>query len=149
VGTLQRNKVAAAARWADVFHSIDDPRLVVALDRRLASEDRTADALVQVRLDDAPGRGGVLPEDVPPLADLIASSERLRLRGVMAVAPLDADPRDAFDRLGRVAESVRDAHPAATWVSAGMSGDLEAAITAGATHVRVGSAILGERARLG
>ncbi len=96
-------------------------------------------------LDDAPDRGGAPVADVPALADAVAEQSALELGGVMAVAPLDADPDAAFSRLWEVASRIRADHPQATWVSAGMSGDLEAAIRHGATHLRVGSAILGKR----
>jgi hypothetical protein len=102
---------------------------------------------VQVDLDPAPkpGRGGCAPADVPELAAAVDAAEGLRLRGVMAVAPLDADPVEAFAGLARIADDVRRAHPDATWLSAGMSADLEAAVERGATHLRVGSAVLGQR----
>jgi uncharacterized pyridoxal phosphate-containing UPF0001 family protein len=100
---------------------------------------------VQVNLDESPGRGGVAPGEARALADLVAESEALALRGVMAVAPLGGDPRAAFARLREVADGIRADHPDAGWISAGMSGDLEAAVAEGATHLRVGSAILGSR----
>jgi uncharacterized pyridoxal phosphate-containing UPF0001 family protein len=92
-------------------------------------------------------RGGAEPADVLSLAAEIAREPALRLRGVMAVAPRDADPDDAFARLATVAADLREAHPEARWISAGMSADLESAIRHGATHVRVGSALLGNRWR--
>ncbi|MDV3296730.1 MAG: alanine racemase, partial [Brachybacterium paraconglomeratum] len=94
------------------------------------------------------GRGGALPEEVPALADAVAASEHLRLHGLMAVAPLGLDEdgtRAAFERLARMGEDLRADHPEATWLSAGMSGDLETAVTCGATHLRVGTAIMGSR----
>ena len=90
-------------------------------------------------------RAGAAPEDVAGLAEQIARTEGLRLRGVMAVAPLGLDPVPAFARLAGVAARVRAVDPGATWVSAGMSSDLEAAVESGATHVRIGSAVLGSR----
>ncbi|MGZ8744841.1 MAG: alanine racemase, partial [Nocardioides sp.] len=93
--------------------------------------------------------GGAAPADVPALAERLAAAEGLRLRGVMAVAPPGEDPRPAFEKLARLADEVRRTDPAATWVSAGMSGDLEVAIRTGATHVRIGSAVLGPRPPLG
>jgi uncharacterized pyridoxal phosphate-containing UPF0001 family protein len=104
--------------------------------------------LVQVSLDDAPGRGGAPLAEVPALADAVAAAPELELGGVMAVAPLDADPDAAFARLWEVATRLQADHPGADWVSAGMSGDLEAAVRHGATHLRVGSAILGKRPTL-
>ena len=88
---------------------------------------------------------GADPGDVPALADLVAGSAGLRLRGLMAVAPRGEDPAPAFERLARLAERVRDDHPDAVELSAGMSGDLEAAVSAGATVVRVGTALFGDR----
>jgi PLP dependent protein len=149
VGKLQTNKAVSVARYADVIHSVDRIRLVDALDRAAWAAGRELRCLVQVSLADglrdSAERGGAAPADVPALADRIAAGHSLRLAGVMAVAPLRGDPDDAFGRLARVAETVQTRHSAATWVSAGMSGDLEAAVAHGATHLRVGTAILGAR----
>jgi PLP dependent protein len=148
VGQLQSNKASSVATYASVVHSVDRLRLVSALDAGAHRAGRELDVLVQVDLDDRPhaaGRGGAAPADVPEVADAVASAEALRLRGLMAVAPLGQDPEPAFARLTALAAELRAAHPAATCVSAGMSEDLEAAVAAGATHVRVGSAILGHR----
>ena len=147
IGTLQSNKAAAVARYADVVESVDRAKLLKGLSKGAHEADRLVDCLVQVSLDPpgAEGRGGADPAYVVPLAEELALTPGLRLRGVMAVAPLGKDPRPAFDRLLEVAAGVRAVDPAATWVSAGMSGDLEEAIAAGATHVRIGSAVLGAR----
>jgi PLP dependent protein len=151
VGQLQANKASSVARYADVVHSVDRLRLVDALSLGATRAGRRVGALVQVALggNAGAGRGGAAPEDVPGLAEAIAASDALELRGVMAVAPMDADPAAAFARLADVhARLLRD-HPGAAWRSAGMSGDLEAAVDAGATHLRVGTAILGRRPALG
>jgi PLP dependent protein len=145
VGQVQTNKARSVARYADWVHAVDRPRLVHALDAAAARAGRRLTCLVQVALDDDPGRGGTVAADVPELADAVAAADALDLGGVMAVAPLGADPRAAFTRLARVAEEVRAAHPQARAVSAGMSADLEEAVACGATHVRVGSALLGNR----
>jgi pyridoxal phosphate enzyme (YggS family) len=147
VGQLQRNKVGSVAEYADVVHSIDRPALVSALGRAATASGRTITGLVQVSLDrgPSPGRGGAVPGDVGALADAIAASAGLVLGGVMAVAPPDADAGAAFARLADIAAAVRRSHPEATMISAGMTGDLEAAIENGATHVRVGTALLGRR----
>jgi pyridoxal phosphate enzyme (YggS family) len=162
VGRLQRNKARSVVRYADVVQSVDRPELVAALSAAAqAHRDRPLDALVQVTLDAAvfdsgggassdsggaaQGRGGALPADVPRLADAVAAAPGLRLAGLMAVAPLGADPGPAFARLAEVAERLHHDHPDARTVSAGMSGDLEAAVAHGATHVRVGTALLGGR----
>ena len=150
IGTLQSNKAAAVAQYADVVQSVDRPKLLAGLARgahQRGTAGSVLDCLVQVDLDrdPKPGRGGCAPADVSDLATAIEAAEGLRLRGVMAVAPLGADPAEAFDALARIADDVRHAHPDATWLSAGMSADLEAAVERGATHLRVGSAVLGQR----
>jgi PLP dependent protein len=148
VGGLQSNKAAAVARWADVVESVDRVKLVNRLDGGAADRGRPLDCLVQVSLD-GPGssgsRAGCAPDDLPALAEAVAGAEHLRLRGLMAVAPTDEDPAAAFDRLADLHARVRADHPGATWLSAGMSNDLEQAVERGATHVRVGRAVLGER----
>jgi PLP dependent protein len=150
VGRLQTNKVRSVARYADVVHSVDRSALVTALDQAAQAAQRQVEALVQVSLDGDTTRGGALVADVPALADQLAACEHLTLRGVMAVAPIGSpqSARAAFEALAEVSAQLRCSHPAASWISAGMSADLEEAVAAGATHVRVGSAILGERAAL-
>jgi pyridoxal phosphate enzyme (YggS family) len=149
VGQLQRNKAGAVARIGAVVHSVDRPALVTALDRAAQQVPVVLDVLVQVDLGGPPGRdgtrGGAPPEDVPALADAVAETAGLRLVGLMAVAPRDADPAPAFARLADVAARVRADHPGSRELSAGMSADLEAAVTAGATVVRVGTALFGPR----
>ena len=146
---MQTNKAAVVAGCSDVVHSVDRTRLVTALDRAATAAGRRLRVLVQVDLSGADGRGGAGPAELPALADAVAATGALDLAGVMAVAPLDADPDEAFARLAQVAEALRRTHPSATVVSAGMSGDLEAAVTHGATHLRVGTALLGSRPPLG
>jgi len=145
IGQLQSNKAGSVVRYADVVQSVDRAKLLTALDRAASRVGARPAVLVQVSLDDEHGRGGVAPELAPDLAVAVAQSANLELRGVMAVAPLGADPAPAFARLRDVARGIQQAHPSATWISAGMSGDLEQAIAHGATHLRVGSAILGSR----
>ena len=145
IGQLQTNKAGSVVSYADVIQSVDRPKLVAALDRAAAAHGVRPAVLVQVSLDDPPDRGGVEPGGAAELADLVAGCEHLELRGVMAVAPLGGDADAAFARLEEVAHRIQETHPEATWVSAGMSGDLEAAVAHGATHLRVGSAILGSR----
>ncbi|MDC2950190.1 YggS family pyridoxal phosphate-dependent enzyme [Streptomyces heilongjiangensis] len=147
LGQLQRNKAASVARYADLVHSVDRLSLVDALARGAERAGRRLPCLIQVNLDSAPGRGGTRPSELGPLADAIASrAPQLELAGVMTVAPLHRSPALAFESLAVLHERLRDAHPSAVIRSAGMSGDLEAAIVSGATHVRVGSAVLGTRA---
>ena len=147
IGGLQSNKAASVGHWADVVQSVDRGKLLTGLSRAAGERGRTIDVCLQVSLDapGASGRAGADPTDVPDLARAVTRAEGLRLRGVMAVAPRGEDPGPAFVRLAEVAAQVRSVDPGATWVSAGMSGDLEAAVAHGATHVRVGSAVLGNR----
>jgi PLP dependent protein len=149
VGQLQRNKAGAVARLGAVVHSLDRPALVPALDRAGQETGHPVPVLVQVDLGGPEGeqaaRGGVAPQDVPALADLAAAAPGLVLRGLMAVAPRDADPGPAFAALAELGRRVRADHPEAAEISAGMSGDLEQAVAAGATLVRVGTAIFGPR----
>lgn len=151
VGQLQTNKAKSVASYADVVHSVDRAKLARALGDRAAAAGRRLTCLVQVDLDEGSRagvlgpRGGADPADAPGIADRIAEHEALELGGVMAVAPLGGDPDAAFARLYEVAAEIRDRYPRATVISAGMSGDLEAAIARGATHLRLGTALLGSR----
>jgi PLP dependent protein len=146
VGQLQTNKARVVARFASAVHSVDRPALVAALDRAVAQAERAPlDVFLQISLDGDELRGGVVAQGVAALADEVAGADRLRLAGVMAVAPQEQEPDAAFARLEAIAADLRTRHEQATAISAGMSGDLEAAIAHGATHVRVGSALLGQR----
>lgn len=156
VGQLQTNKVRSVAGYAGIVQSVDRVRLATALSKEAVRAGRELGCLIQVALDAESGergeRGGVAPDGVGALAEAIAGAEGLRLDGVMTVAPL-AGPyagRElaAFERLMEISSDLRAGHPAATMVSAGMSADLEEAVAAGATHVRVGTAVLGVRPRL-
>jgi pyridoxal phosphate enzyme (YggS family) len=150
IGQLQSNKARAVAQHVDVVQSVDRVKLLGALDRGRAEVGRPLHVLLQVSLDDdAPGRGGAAPDTLPGLVDALTVHEWLRLRGVMGVAPRGGDPDAAFARLREVSHGIRKDHPEATWISAGMSGDLESAVRHGATHLRVGTAILGSRLSLG
>jgi PLP dependent protein len=148
IGQLQTNKAKSVAGYADVVHSLDRIRLATALSGAAARHEREITALLQVSLDGDPSRGGVLPANLAELADAVAALPHLVLGGVMAVAPLGVDPARAFAGLREIASRLQEAHPAATMVSAGMSNDLEVAIEAGATHVRIGTAVLGVRPSL-
>ncbi len=154
VGQLQRNKAASVARYADIVESVDRASLVAALDRGAEHAGRRLGVCIQVDLDDGassegaalgPARGGAAPDEVLALGDQVAACGSLELLGVMAVAPLGAPARAAFDRLAGIHEKLMASHPGAAMRSAGMSGDLEPAIAAGATHIRLGSALLGHR----
>ena len=146
VGQLQRKKARQVAGYADVLHSIDSIELVDALEGGESPHERPVrDALVQVNLTDDPGRGGVEPAGIEALAERVAASSALRLRGVMAVAPLGEEPGRAFERLATYADRVRRLDASADWISAGMSADWREALEHGATHLRIGTAITGNR----
>lgn len=144
IGQAQTNKAAAIRRTAQVVHSVDRERLADALERA-AEDDDPLDVLVQVNLTEDAARGGVPPQDLERLAEHVLALPTLRLRGIMAVAPVDEEPAPAFARLHGLAERLRAVAPEASWVSAGMTGDFREAIAAGATHLRIGSAITGPR----
>jgi PLP dependent protein len=145
IGQLQTNKCASVVRYASVVHSVDRHRLIGALGKAARRAGRVIECLVEVSLDGDPARGGAVAGEVPALAEALAAEEGLMLGGVMAVAPLSMPPADAFARLRVSAAAVREVRPGATVISAGMSGDLEAAVEAGATHLRIGTALLGDR----
>jgi pyridoxal phosphate enzyme (YggS family) len=145
VGQLQTNKAASVARYATFVHSVDRLRLIRALGAAARRAGRVIECLIEVSLDGDPARGGALAAEVPGLAEALMAEDGLVLAGVMAIAPLGVPPAEAFAGLLGSAAAVRAVNPAATAISAGMSADLEAAIAAGATHVRIGTALLGDR----
>jgi len=140
-GQLQSNKAKAVAQYADVIHSIDRESLLT----KLADQDRHVDVFIEVNLTDDPGRGGVMPGDLSALVEKTLTVPQLTLRGLMAVAPQDEDPAAAFERVRALQEGVLALAPHATDLSMGMSGDFAEAILAGATHLRIGTAITGKR----
>jgi pyridoxal phosphate enzyme (YggS family) len=140
-GQIQSNKLKSIATWADVVHSIDD----ISHAKKLSSLVGAKDIFVQVSLDGLPGRGGVNPEQLLDFLAEVSAPTNLKVRGLMAVAPLDEPPLEAFKRLKTLSETVIKTHPNTWEISAGMSNDFEAAISQGATHIRIGSQILGVR----
>lgn len=144
IGQAQTNKARAIRGAASVVHSVDRVRLADALET--AGEGMPLlDVLLQVNLTRDTGRGGAEPGDVAALAEYVAGCPTLRVRGVMGVAPLNEHPASAFARLAACADRVRAVVPDADWMSAGMTADFPEAIAAGATHLRIGSAITGPR----
>lgn len=144
IGQAQTNKARAIRAAASVVHSVDRARLADALESAGEGMPRL-DVLLQVNLTDDPGRGGVAPAELDELATHVAGCASLRVRGVMGVAPLDEEPASAFARLAECSTRVRGIVPDAHWMSAGMTADFTEAIAAGATHLRIGSAITGPR----
>jgi PLP dependent protein len=145
VGRVQRNKAKSVVEWADQVDSVDSVRLAEALARAAHAKGVQLDVLLQVSIDGDTSRGGCPIPDVGELAGVITRSGDLILRGAMTVAPLTMKPSQAFEALASVVSGLRDDHPSVRSVSAGMSGDLEDAISHGSTCVRVGTALLGSR----
>lgn len=141
VGQLQSNKAKAASEYCSLVHSVDRVSLVTSL----AGQPRDVGVFLEINLTDVPGRGGVEPESLESLAEAVLGTSNLTLRGVMAVAPQDEDPRAAFERVVGYSERIRALSASSTDLSIGMSGDFEEAIHAGATHLRIGAAITGKR----
>lgn len=142
VGQIQSNKARAIAKYADVLHSLDRNSVVDAL----ATAERRVHGFIELNLTDDPGRGGVNSADeMLALAERIASTDTIELRGVMAVAPLEEEPARAFDHVAALSAALTQAHPNATDISAGMSADWKEALGVGATHVRIGTSITGNR----
>ena len=143
-GQIQSNKISSIIQWAKVIHSLDDARHLEKLEKILPESSQFS-VFIQVALDLEPGRGGVLPESIASLAELVMNASRLKLEGLMAVAPLGENAESAFSRLAQIHSDFRLQFPDSPKLSAGMSGDFESAIIHGATHVRIGSSILGSR----
>ena len=140
-GQIQSNKIKSISQWADVIHSISSAREIL----KFAESPRRHQIFLQVSLDGEVGRGGASPTELPQLANLVNQSNNLELMGLMAVGPLGIDPDIAFAELAQINQGFIEKFPTAKYLSAGMSGDFEAAIKHGATHIRVGSSILGSR----
>ena len=140
IGQLQSKKARSVRQYVDVIHSVDRPALSDALE---GQSDR--EVFIQVNLTEDPDRGGVAPDSIDSLAERIGRTEGLRLLGLMAVAPLGADPRASFATVRGLSDRLRESFPAATALSIGMSGDFREAILEGATHLRIGTAITGNR----
>jgi PLP dependent protein len=141
IGQLQSNKAAAALEYARVVHSVDRASLVDALARAAVP----VDVFLQLNLTEDPQRGGVQPAALEQLAERVLATDTLTLRGIMAVAPLGEEPSAAFDRVRSASDRLLQSAPQASDLSIGMSGDYRAAIAAGATHLRIGTAITGNR----
>jgi pyridoxal phosphate enzyme (YggS family) len=145
VGRLQTNKARSVCTYAHAVHSLDRPKLATALAAAALERATPLEVFVQVSLDGDPERGGVPIDRFARLAEMVAAAPGLRLVGVMAVPPLGSDPHREFARVAELSQQLRQQHPGATAMSIGMSADLDAAVRAGATHVRVGTALLGRR----
>jgi pyridoxal phosphate enzyme (YggS family) len=146
VGQLQSNKAKRVSEYADVVHSVDRASLLEALIRATEERAKPLDVFLQVNLTDDPNRGGVQPSELESFAESVLSANGLRLLGVMAVASLEGQEERDFALIRHLSEKVRSFDPEAKYISAGMSGDFEMALAYGATHLRIGTAITGNRA---
>ena len=148
IGHLQRNKARSAVRF-DLIHSIDSERLAQAVNDAARAVDKVQDVLVQVNVSGETTKGGFSPTDVPSFAATLHAFRNLRVTGVMTMAPFDAAEAElcqVFSGARRVGEQLlNEGHPAKE-LSMGMSGDFEAAIAEGATLVRLGTVLFGNRA---
>lgn len=144
-GQLQSNKLKSICSWADVIQTIDSTRYVQLVSKTAAELGKELEVFIQVSLDGSTHRGGALPEDLNAIADEIMATKNLKLQGLMAVAPLGEAPDMAFERLAKIHQSFKASYPNSPYLSAGMSGDYFSAIAHGATHIRLGSSILGSR----
>ena len=138
---IQSNKIKSICVWADVIHSISSQKEIL----KFAQSPRKHQVFLQVSLDGEVGRGGANPAELTQLAELVNESNNLELLGLMAVAPLGVEPEKAFADLAQINQGFQGDFPNSKFLSAGMSGDFEEAIKYGATHIRVGSSILGSR----
>ena len=141
VGQLQSNKALAVSAYCQVIHSLDRESLL----GKLAQATHKVDVFIEVNLTDDPERGGVWPDHLETLVERTLETSTVNLRGLMAVAPQDVPPLAAFDRVVRLRERLLPLAPSATDLSLGMSGDFAEAISVGATHLRIGTAITGKR----
>ncbi|MEO7350222.1 MAG: YggS family pyridoxal phosphate-dependent enzyme [Terrimesophilobacter sp.] len=141
VGQVQGKKARQIASYARVIHSVDRESLLSGLE----SAEQVTSCFLQINLTDDPSRGGVAPDSLLALAERTQLTLGVQLLGVMAVAPLGEDSRRAFSRVREASEALRTVAPEARWISAGMSGDYREAILEGATHLRIGTAITGNR----
>jgi pyridoxal phosphate enzyme (YggS family) len=145
-GQIQSKKISSLARWSHTVHSVDDLSHLQKFDRALdVIGDKTLEIFIQVSLDGDPSRAGVREDEVLSVCQRVVDSSHLKLMGVMTVPPVAADPGESFSRIATIADRVKSDFPQARYISAGMSGDFEEAIAYGATHIRIGSQILGSR----
>ena len=146
-GQIQSNKIAAISSWAQTVHSLDELSHVAKFDRAVGEiSGKRLNIFIQISLDGDTTRAGVRGDDLLALGQSISATKNLDLVGLMVVPPLQAEPEKAFSEVAQIAQRFRNEFPTAQSLSAGMSGDYEIAIAHGATHIRVGSQILGPRA---
>jgi pyridoxal phosphate enzyme (YggS family) len=144
-GEIQSKKLREISTWAQCIHSLDDLAHGEKLSRILVEDNRSIDCFLQLSLDGDPTRGGVVEGELFSLAEAIASLPQINLLGLMCVPPVSLEANTAFSKIGEIHQRFIQDFPESTSLSAGMSGDYMAALKHGATHIRVGSKILGSR----
>ena len=145
IGQLQTNKVKSVLEYASFLHSLDRPSLLDELQKRTSEKQQPLKVFVQVNLTEDEARGGVEPKDLGAFAERVLESPGLELVGLMGVGGLEVAPEAEFERLATLSQDIQRLAPAASQLSMGMSGDFETAIAYGATHLRIGTAITGNR----
>lgn len=146
VGQLQSNKVKSMLQYTTVLHSLDRQSLLTELNKQLAKEqERKLDCFIELNLTEDLNRGGLALAELPNFAELVLQSQQINLLGVMGVVGLGIEPAVDFERIAQASQTLRKIAPFAQYISAGMSGDFEEAIGFGATHLRIGTAITGNR----
>jgi pyridoxal phosphate enzyme (YggS family) len=147
-GRLQSQKLKSILQWADYIHSLDDLSHAKKLDRIAKDLGIKAKVFIQINLDQddrSPNRSGIEAQSLGAMVDELLLLENVKVVGIMGIGPLGQDPEPGFELLNRLSITLRKTIPDAAWISAGMSGDFQKAIAHGATHVRIGSSILGSR----
>ena len=144
-GQIQSKKLKSIASWASVIHSLDNLEHLEKLSKVLENSQKVIDVFIQLSLDGDSRRGGVIAQSLAPLAEFVSNDATMNLLGLMCVPPVEADVDQAFTSIASAHQSFLKDYPEAIYLSAGMSSDFETAIKYGATHIRVGSEILGQR----
>jgi len=146
-GQIQSRKLKEIVKWADYLHSLDSAEHITKLGRICEESERTITVFIQLSLDGALGRGGAAVQDLPALATAISKQPQLQLAGLMCVPPAEYEYERAFAEVAKIKSDFNSNFPEAKSLSAGMSNDFEVAIAYGATHLRIGSQILGSRSQ--
>lgn len=145
-GQVQSKKIRSILSWTDCLHSLDSPEHAKKISRVLVEEERSMELFLQISLDGDPARGGVTEEQIFNIAEAVVALPGINLLGIMCVPPVDMEVATAFSQVARIHQAFKAQYPQSPYLSAGMSQDYLLALDHGATHIRVGSKILGKRA---
>lgn len=144
-GEIQSKKIREILSWADCLHSLDSQSHVEKISRTLVEDQGQIELFLQLSLDGNPDRGGLLEAELFTLAERVTEISEVNLLGIMSVPPVDLEPKAAFEEISAIHQRFIKIFPGSPSLSAGMSGDYMIALEHGATHIRVGSKILGAR----